>query len=110
MQWCFCFRAPVTCGCPGEHDCALHESMHAPPSSDISVYFSFFYVFSAMRNFADRADGLTRISSTDGVIGFAVTMRSVLTCPHLHTGSRGGQMHPLAFSRNIFFTIRSSPE
>src|SRR5699024_7849246 len=49
-------------------------------------------------------------SSFEGKIGLRVTTVPLLFLPHTQTGKSGGQIHGFSFSRNWFFTIRSSRE
>jgi hypothetical protein len=65
---------------------------------------------SATRIFALRLRGFSAISSSDAVIGLSVISRSVGSCPHPQTGSRGGQMQPRAAAAKARLTMRSSSE
>src|ERR1017187_1150889 len=66
--------------------------------------------FSATRNFALRARGLLRTSTSSAVTGFRVTIRNTSFRPHAHPGRSVGQVQPVLFSTKNCFTMRSSRE
>src|SRR4030081_2935631 len=66
------------------------------------------HIFSAIRNFADRARGFSCTSASEGVIGLRVTTRTERRCPQIQTGAWGGQIQSVASTLNRFFAILSS--
>ena len=72
--------------------------------------WNFFYSFSQTRSLALRALGFRSSSSSPETIGLRLMSLTLGLLPHTHTGSRGGQVQPLAASAIPFFMIRSSRE
>ena len=69
-----------------------------------------FHINSQTLSFALLARKFSASSSPRGIITFLEIIFTRGVCPQIHIGKSFGQMHPLAFSRNISLTIRSSNE